>query len=175
MKEREYARLKELTGDTSNPERNLNLYKMFFDISVRSRDDRTGYNKYFLTLLFIQTLVAVFTAILGNVANLTGFTKMLLTFVFAAASVISLAWFLKLWTLGRIIHAQQETLRHMERMLSLPFYMTQDFWDNLRNVTYHSRRWPLVNKWLCRINYYILPILLFATFLALAFLVYFRY
>jgi len=168
-KEKEYERLKGLTGDKSNPGRNFNLYKMFFDVSVKSREDRTGYNKYFLTLLFIQTLVAVLTIILGqSIVSLTGYTKMLLIFVYAAAAVISLSWALKLWSMERIIESQQATLMNLEKTLKLPFYMTRDFWDNIHARTYKSRtRRPLIKWLLCHINHYSLPILLFFVFLSL--------
>ena len=40
-------------------------YKEDFDLLTATRDERTKYNQYFITLLFTDTLFAIFTALLG--------------------------------------------------------------------------------------------------------------
>lgn len=151
-----------------NAQWNFDAYKMFFDVSVKSREERTALNQYFLSLLFIQTLVAVLTAILGqSIPQLTPYAITLLTFVFVAAAVIAFAWFLKLWTLGKIIDAQQETLKDTENALHLP-QVTAAFWYHLSSATYSSRSLRRVHKGICHVNYYVLPVALCVLFVALA-------
>lgn len=63
--------IKEQTGgicDKNTLQRNLELYNRFFDFWLKTRDERTDYNKHFLSLLFISTLVAILTPLLTTTA-----------------------------------------------------------------------------------------------------------
>jgi hypothetical protein len=120
--------------ESANDGNAFEQYKMLFDDYQKTRSERASYNQHFLTLLFVQTLVAVLTALLkDNITQIAGYSQMLLAFVFATAAAISIAWALKLWMLAHIISAQNQTLWQMEDDLSIsiPYKMLRTSWQNL--------------------------------------------
>ncbi len=97
----------------------IEAYKAYFDLWTKTRNERLDYNKYFLTLLFVDTLVAVFTAVLGATTSTAypGLTRLLLLVMLAAAIAISLVWACKLFMLNIVEGSQQSVLKEMERRL----------------------------------------------------------
>ena len=145
----------------------MQQYKMLYDLFSKTLDERVEYNKYFLSLLFIQTLVAVVTGLLGqkDIFQMGSYTRVLLTFVFASASVISLAWALKLWALHGVIQSQNSALIDMEDA-ALPFPMIGQSWWYLKNQRDGTPK--ITRKFVCVFNYYILPLALLVVFAILA-------
>ena len=116
---------------------------------------------------FVQTLVAVVTGLLGqkDIFQMGSYTRVLLTFVFASASVISLAWALKLWALHGVIQSQNSALIDMEDA-ALPFPMIGQSWWYLKNQRDGTPK--ITRKFVCVFNYYILPLALLVVFAILA-------
>lgn len=152
----------------------LALYKMFFDLWTKTRDERTDYNKYFTNLLFISTLVAIVLAVIGAGASTTvlfsGFTMMLLAATFLAAAIISLVWYYKLQALWILYGSQRRALETIELDLALPS-------QGIHAIVANEQPFGAIRKyrWALTANYYGLPLafsgiffVLFAIFLILA-------
>jgi hypothetical protein len=149
---------------------NLTEYKQVWDSWQKNRDDRLDYNKYFLTLLFVSTLVAILTPLLSTtgIVALTPFAIPLYTAVLAGAIVISLVWALKLWVLQVIDRTGQKTLRAMESEMRIPF-SAMSRWSELQDELAPSQTWRCKGWWVLGINYWALPVLMFVLFAGLFF------
>jgi hypothetical protein len=108
-------------ADTNNTNNTIEVYKEYFGFWTKTREERTAYNKYFLTLLFIDTLVAVFTAVLGTatITVMPGLTRTLLQGILIAGAVISLVWASKLFALNVTEISQQDVLKEIESKMGL--------------------------------------------------------
>jgi hypothetical protein len=164
----------------------IDVYKTYFDLWIRTRDERTAYNKYFLTLLFIDTLVGVFTAVLGA-AQATAFpdlTRTLLLVMLLTAVGISLVWFCKLFALNVVEDAQKDVLKLMEERLQIQEFpeVEATFSTNIKtgvlgmelflerqDANAHSN---LFFSFLWWANLWLLPLLFIAAFAALSFYLY---
>jgi|GEM_PF-1322893 len=141
----------------------LALYKMFFDLWTKTRDERTEYNKYFTNLLFISTLVAIVLGTLGasKTTLFTGFTMLLLAFTFLAAAGISLIWYYKLQALWILYGSQRGALETVERDLALPSRGVHSISANASRYDDAKYRRAIIA------NYYGLPLAFFVIFLIL--------
>jgi hypothetical protein len=149
------------TSDNATLERNLSVYKPLWDWWLKTRDERTDWNKYFLSLLFVSTLVAILTPLLTTtgIVALTPLVILLLVAVLTGAIAISLVWALKLWVLWRVERSQRTTLRIMEKALKLPFGTVKAFNGILtESMSARSRR-------LLNVNYYGLPLIMAGIFI----------
>lgn len=165
---------KNYTGEAQSTEKIFDFYKLYFDHYVGTRAERNDWSKFFITLLFVQTLVGVLTAILGvqKVITLPGFTQGLMIVVVFVAAIISLTWFAKLQYMTNLISAEETVIKDMEKALSLPFYgVNREFCaffeeeDQIgtRKTTSHYiqlRFWVSINYWL-------LPLILFFVFVGI--------
>jgi hypothetical protein len=173
----------------------LESYKTFFDFWTKTRAERTQYNQYFITLLFVNTLVAVFTAVIGlfstaltatatnatvvsnatllaqNIATTSAFSlaKWLLVAILITGAVISLIWLIKLWTLQLTTDSQEEVLQNMENGFLAPtFKGVSNFKSELNRCRGHGNGARRLLKQVWRTNYYILPLLFFAFYVFLS-------
>jgi membrane-associated HD superfamily phosphohydrolase len=130
---------------------------------LKTRDERTDYNKYFLSLLFISTLVAILTPLLTTtgIVALTRLVALLLVAILVAAIAISLVWALKLWVIWKVELSQRETLVIMEKALRLPFYVING-WTHVFNDSLSA-----LDDELLDFNYYILPWIMIAVFVVI--------
>jgi hypothetical protein len=94
-------------------------YKEYFDLLTATRDERTKYNQYFITLLFTDTLFAIFTALLGasSATVYANLVWLLLLATLCTAIGISFVWVCKLWTLGVVHSAETDVLEQLEKKL----------------------------------------------------------
>lgn len=145
-------------------------YKMLFDQWTNTRAERTEYNKWYTNLLFIETLVAVLTAVLGAKTDVISLqlTRGLLVLVFVAAAVISFTWFLKLITLRNLIYIETEALKAAERDGLSPFAAVtreEDTVGDYLGVNEESPSWRfLFRRWALDLNYFALPIIIMVLF-----------
>ena len=150
------------------------LYHKYFDRWTHSDDERTEYNKYFITLLFAQTLVAVLTGLAaGKISgDVVTFTKALLIIVFVAGAVISFIWGLKLQILNDRDNAQITVLKEMEIVLPVQLRaVSKEVKTALKKVTlkdlWETRSWQYTAHWL---NYYGIAWLLLVLYVVLSIL-----
>jgi hypothetical protein len=108
-------------------EQKLALYSKYFDLWTHSNDERTEYNKFFITLLFTDTLVAVLASLAGGklASDAVAYTQGLTIIVFAAAGAISFMWMLKLQILNERDNEQLRVLNEMETCFCMPFHVTE--------------------------------------------------
>lgn len=102
-------------------DKEIEAYKAYFDLWIKTREERAANNRYFLTLLFIDTLVGIFTAVLGATKE-TAFpdlTRTLLLVTLLAAVVISIVWGCKIFALNIVEGSQQDVLKEIELQLGL--------------------------------------------------------
>ena len=174
----------------ANNDKDIEAYKAYFDLWTKTRDERTDNNKYFLSLLFADTLVAVFTAVLGA-TTATAFpdlTRTLLLVMLAAAVAISAIWACKLFALNIVEGSQQSVLKAMEEHLfpfpeqEVTFYMQKLPWrkkKEKRQLTarlgmelFQNRQGseeskPWYNHLLWWASYWALPLVFIAVFVVL--------
>jgi hypothetical protein len=146
------------------------LYKMMFEQYAKTRDERTDYNKWYTNLLFIQTLVAVSTAVLTAKTEILSstLTKGLLMLVFAAGAVIAFTWFLKLIALNEWVCSQKRALIKMEEAKLIPFeavkteddYLKAYLGENSNEPSSIFKRRRRALNW----NYYMLPLVITGLF-----------
>jgi ABC-type antimicrobial peptide transport system permease subunit len=169
----------------------LEIYTSYFGLWTKTRDERTEYNKYFLSLLFVDTLVGIFTALLGaTVATAyTALTRTLLLVILAAAVIISAVWGCKLFTLNIVEGSLQSVLRAMEQKYELPVWEMRfkmqlvPFWESTEKTARgrlgmglfqdrqhkeaHSHWWHHLMWWA---SYWALPLLFVIIFAILLYL-----
>lgn len=146
-------------GGGWKPEQKLGLYEKVFDFWTKTRDERTDYNKYFITLLFGDTLVAILGSALGftTTTNATNLAVVLLIATFVGAFVISLVWWLKLSTLRLLAGFQLEILKEMENSFEMPCHAIQRFDEQTLDKIRKDHKGTFKNRAMISLNYDLLP------------------
>ena len=96
------------------------LYKEYFGLYTTALTERTDYNKYFITLLFTNTLFAIFTTLLGATQTTAyqSLARVMLLLALLTAVGISCIWVCKLWALDYVSDAQEaRALEKLEQSL----------------------------------------------------------
>lgn len=108
----------------------LDQYKMLFDQWQATRTERTQYNKWYTNLLVVSLFLVVFSALAPLITAIVGakgtivsvdLIRGLLTLIFIAGAVISLSWFLKLYSLKVLALGQLNALTAAEAAGLSPF------------------------------------------------------
>jgi hypothetical protein len=142
----------------------MEAYKEYFDLWTKTRGERTEYNKYFITLLFANTLFAIFAAILGASA-LRAYPKLTWKLLLAALLIaigISFVWACKLWTLDVATNAQKHVLARMETSLFGSAMVTALTGQELSLAHKNSR-----SRFIWSANYWGLPVIFVIIFIVI--------
>ncbi|MGZ4847549.1 MAG: hypothetical protein ACXV3E_07180 [Halobacteriota archaeon] len=151
-------------------DRFVNLYSLFFERWQKTSQERIDTSKYFITLLFVDTLVAVLGWVIGVKEQeqlQSEFTRMLFIAVFVTGAIISLTWFFRVYPLNLRYRSQRLALVQMEDTGLLPFKCLD---AEKENKAILLKKNPLEDSliWADRLNYYILPVSVFVIFVVLA-------
>jgi hypothetical protein len=145
-------------------------YKQYFNIYSQTRDERTSYNKYFITLLFTDTLFAIFSTLLAanQATQYPGFTRMLLLATLLTAIGISFVWACKLWALKVTGDAQEHAIYLIEGRLHQGAGIKETV---VVSEVKKKRSERLGSNIIWHINYWGLPLIFIVVFLFLFVLV----
>jgi hypothetical protein len=115
-------------------EQKLTQYNTAFNNLTSLYNKRTAYNKYFITLLFVQAFVPVFVAVLGAspLSLSSDNLQVLIRLVFITAAAVSFTWGLKLISLHYAIASWRIAVCRMEKDASFtPFDPVQRSTDTM--------------------------------------------
>lgn len=137
----------------------VSLYGTIFEFWTKTRDERADYNKYFISLLFIDAIVAILSATfwVSKETKITNLTVVLLIATFIGGFVISLVWWLKLSTLRLLADLQLGVLADMEDSFNLPSHPIQEFKARMDAKINKSVKGTFKNRVMIDLNYSFLP------------------
>ena len=118
-------------------EQKLTQYNTAFNNLTSLYNKRTAYNKYFITLLFVQAFVPVFVAVLGAspLSLSSDNLQLLIRLVFITAAAVSFTWGLKLISLHYAIASWRKAVCLMEKDASFtPFDPVQRSTDAMEAI-----------------------------------------